>query len=471
MKALQILVSTLLFFSSTTLFAQREEYNRAIINDDREAIIRFGEQLLSTGQPSKKVYSRLALAYKDKNSYSKSIDYLNRAYLLDSNDVKTSLLLSEVYLAKGEEDKALLSLQKVNELDSNNTQALSLMLKFYLSSRNMQSALFFARRLCAIDSSNASYFRNLGRVYESNNESKNALPAYIKAVQLDSSNIGTVLLLSSAQIANNKYTESIATAQMGLAQLPDKNSRLAILLRRNIANAHYRNEEIDSCLTYIKNLINDGDSTETYCDKLGGFASFKKGFYLDASEYLQRVYNKSVDMDSLMFEIPYYLGKSYYEVNDNKNALRYIAKAIDNLKPDHTKLFMGYIEYGNIFEKTRRFSDAIESFNKAKEYDPESTIPYYSISDIYSNEFKEFPKGINELKSFLRKVDEKRKMGKTISPELESSYSSVKKKVERDNEYFFFEVGTDGKKQAYKTKVNSKGEIIEKKPLSPKKVN
>lgn len=469
MKKFILTLITLLF--ANFLFAQYDDFNKAILNDDTKAIIRTGEALINSGHTSKEILKRLASAYRESNNLNKGIAYLKQAYIADSNDVKTSLLLSEVYLAKGEEDKALLSLQKVNELDSNNTQALSLMLKIYLSNRNMQSALFFARRLCAIDSSNASYFRNLGRVYESNNESKNALPAYIKAVQLDSSNIGTVLLLSSAQIANNKYTESIATAQMGLAQLPDKNSRLAILLRRNIANAHYRNEEIDSCLTYIKNLINDGDSTETYCDKLGGFASFKKGFYLDASEYLQRVYNKSVDMDSLMFEIPYYLGKSYYEVNDNKNALRYIAKAIDNLKPDHTKLFMGYIEYGNIFEKARRFSDAIESFNKAKEYDPESTIPYYSISYIYSNEFKEFPKGINELKSFLRKVDEKRKMGKTISPELESSYSSVKKKVERDNEYFFFEVGTDGKKQAYKTKVNSKGEIIEKKPLSPKKVN
>ncbi len=75
MKKISIIIATLLFsITSSTLFAQREEYNHAIINDDREAIIRFGEQLLSTGQPSKEVYRRLALAYKDKNNYSKSID-------------------------------------------------------------------------------------------------------------------------------------------------------------------------------------------------------------------------------------------------------------------------------------------------------------------------------------------------------------------------------------------------------------
>ena len=162
MKKISIIIATLLFsITSSTLFAQREEYNHAIINDDREAIIRFGEQLLSTGQPSKEVYRRLALAYKDKNSYNKSIDYLNRAYLLDSNDVKTSLALGEAYLNYGDEDKAMLSFMKVLDLDSTNTQALSIMLKIHLSNNNKPSAIQTAIMLCDIDSTNAAYFRNL----------------------------------------------------------------------------------------------------------------------------------------------------------------------------------------------------------------------------------------------------------------------------------------------------------------------
>lgn len=465
MKSLQILVSTLLFLSSTTLIAQRDEYNRAIINDDREAIIKFGEQLLSTGQPSKEVYRHLAFAYKDKNSYSKSIDYLNQAYLLDSNDVKTSLALGEAYLNYGDEDRAMLSFMKVLDLDSTNTQALSIMLKVHLSNNNKPSAIQTAIKLCDIDSTNAAYFRNLGRLYETSGGKgiKFALPCYLKAVKLNPTHLGYIILLSNAQIMNNQLDSAIRTVNAGLAIAENPTSRSAILLRRNLANAYYRKKEYDSCLTQIKALKIDGDTLEAYNYKLGGFASFKKGFFLDASEDLQVVYNKSEMGDSLSFDIPFYLGKAYYEVNDTKNANLYLKKVIENLQPNYTQLYNGHMEYARSLEKSKNTEQAIISFNKAKEYDPESTEPYTEIARIYFRVTKEYPKGFRELNSYLHYVDGLRKKKGKVDSSLEQNYTYIKKLIERQNEMTFFEMGTDGKPRFIKEKVNSKGEVIERK--------
>lgn len=466
MKALQILVSTILFLSSTTLFAQHEEYNRAIINDDREAIIRFGEQLLSTGQQSKEVYRRLALAYKDKNSYSKSIDYLNRAYLLDSNDVKTSLALGEAYLNYGDEDKAMLSFMKVLDLDSTNTQALSIMLKIHLSNNNKPSAIQTAIMLCDIDSTNAAYFRNLGRLYETSGGVKYALHCYLKAVELNPTHLGNIILLSNAQIINNQLDSAIRTVKGGLAIAGNPKSRSAILLRRNLANAYYRKKEYDSCLAQIGTLKVDGDTLEAYNYKLGGFASFKKGFFLDASEDLQVVYNKSEMGDSLSFDIPFYLGKAYYEVNDTRNANRYFKKVIENLQPNYTQLYNGHMEYARSLQKSKSIEQAIVSFNKAKEYDPESTEPYSEIANIYEGSFRDYKKGIEELTKYLSLAEKMRSKNGSITPEMESSCKYIKRRIERSTESIFFQSGADGQKKVILEKRNNKGEVIERKEMS-----
>lgn len=467
MKKISIIIATLLFsITSSTLFAQREEYNHAIINDDREAIIRFGEQLLSTGQPSKEVYRRLALAYKDKNSYSKSIDYLNRAYLLDSNDVKTSLALGEAYLNYGDEDKAMLSFMKVLDLDSTNTQALSIMLKIHLSNNNKPSAIQTAIKLCDIDSTNAAYFRNLGRLYETSGGVKYALHCYLKAVALNPTHLGNIILLSNAQIMNNQLDSSIRTVKGGLAIAGNLTSRSALLLRRNLANAYYRKKEYDSCLAQISTLKADGDTLEAYNYKLGGFASFKKGFFLDASEDLQVVYNKSEVGDSLSFDIPFYLGKAYYEINDTKNANKYFSKVIKNLQPNYTQLYNGHMAYAKSLSQGKSYNLAIENFNKAKEYDLESPEPYTEIANIYERSFKDYKKGIEELTKYLNLAEKMRSTNGSISSEMESSSKYIKKRIERSTESFFFQSGADGQKKVIFEKRNNKGEVIERKEMS-----
>lgn len=448
---------------ASSLFAQREEYNRAIINDDNEGIIKYGEMLLYSGKSSKELYRKLAQAYKEKSNYSKCIDYLNRAYQLDSNDVKTSFALGEAYLTKGDEEQAMRSLLKVMDRDSKNTQALSLILKMNLSSGRKDLAEINGLELCSIDSTNSAYFLNLGRIYESSHKDKQSLKAYLKAWELNPNNLTTNLLLSTAQIQNDQIDSAIRTANHGLSIAGNNKSRTAILLRRNIAKAFYRSVQYDSCLAYCAKLKADGDTIEDVTYKQAGYAYYSTKDHLGASEELQKVWDKNMNYVQLTYEIPYYLGKSYLEINDTQKAIKYISKSLESLQPNEEKLYRSHLSYAECYLRVKEYDNAIEQINNAKWYKPENTEPYLQIANIYEHYLKNYAKRNQELKSYLTYVDNIRKKNGTISPKLEDCYNNMKDILEKNVITFSIEKGPDGKMRHLYTKRDANGKILEQK--------
>ncbi len=470
MKRTYLLLVGLLL--TTSLFAQREDFNRAIINENSADIIKYGEMLLfSGGKPTKELYRKLAQAYREKNSYNKSIDYLNRAYELDSSDVKTSFALGEAYLNSGDEELAMNSFLKVIDLDRNNTQALSLILKLNLSSGQRDLAAINALQLCSIDSTNALYFVNLGRIYESGHKDKPALKAYLKARELNPKSLTTSLLLCNAQIQNNQLDSAIRTAYSGLNMAGNPKSRSAILLRRNIAKALYLSGSYDSCLVQVAKLKADGDTIEDETYKRAGYAYLNQKDHLGVSDEFQKVWDKNNNNIQLTFEIPFYLGKSYLEINDPLKAIKYISKSIETLLPNNIKLYKAYIANADCYSRLKKHDSAIEQLNNAKWYLPENTEPYMKIASIYEFELKDYAKRNEEYNSYLKYVDNIRMKNGAIEEKLESSYRYVKDALESNTTSIICRKGADGKMRTVIVKTNAKGEEIERKEYIPKDQN
>lgn len=266
-------------------------FYRAIVDDNTTAIVSYGERILVSKGETKTLLTQLAKAYKDIKQQDKAISYLKRAYQIDSSDAKTSLLLADVYLAKGMEQQAQLSLLKVLDIDSTNTDALSQLFKIYSANKDFLMAESVAIRLCRFAPNNDPYFYSTGKFYDSNNSPKKALPYYIQAHRLDTTNIRYYLALSKSLIINEAYAKAVETAYKGLQLIPKNETNNTILLKRHIANAYLRLEQNDSCLAHTNMLKSLGDTADSYSYKLAGFANFSKGFFLDASENLQVVYN------------------------------------------------------------------------------------------------------------------------------------------------------------------------------------
>lgn len=428
MKTYFLLLAGILL-SSTTLFAQREEYNRAIINDDREAIIKYGELLLSSNQQSKELYRKLAQAYKEKNSYSKSINYLNQAYLLDTNDVRTTISLGEIYLANGDEDKALEYLNLASDIDPTNTYALSLQLKIFLNKGNLTSALKRAAMLCQIDSSNFAHFRNLGIVNLRLGQNKDAAEAFEHAMLLNPKDIFSRSKLCNYLITSAQYEKATKVATDGLALMSDLKSQNAITLRRNLALIQYNQKNADSCINLVRLLRTDGDSIDVYTYKLAGYCYFMKGFYDDAAANLEVLYRKSPEADSLQFQLPFTIAQAYFNIYNLKEARKYIDIAIRNITPLPQLLYNGNLLKGQCSVEAKNYKEGIAAFEEAVRANPTEPTAYTALKNCYLK-MKNRTKAIESLNRYIAVIDKQKEGGIEISKETMEDYRAVKRHLE-----------------------------------------
>ncbi|WP_320052203.1 tetratricopeptide repeat protein [uncultured Acetobacteroides sp.] len=428
MKTYFLLLAGILL-SSTSLFAQREEFNRAIINDDREAIIRYGEQLLLSNHQSKEVYRKLAQAYKEKSSYSKSIDCLNKAYLLDSTDIKTTISLGEIYLANGDEDKALEYFNRTSDIDPSNTYALSLQLKIFLNKGNLTSAQKRATMLCQIDSSNFAHFRNLGIVNLRLGQNKDAAEAFEHAMLLNPKDILSRSKLCSYLITSAQYKKGTKVATDGLALMSDLKSQNAIVLRRNLALIQYNQKNADSCINLVKQLRADGDSIDVYTYKLAGYSYFMKGFYDDAAANLEVLYQKSPEADSLQFQLPFTIAQAYFNMYQLKEAKKYADIAIRNITPSPQLLYSGNLLKGQCSVEAKNYKEGIAAFEEAIQVSPTEPVAYTALKNCYLK-MKNRQKAIESLNRYIAVIDRQKESGLEISKETMEDYRAVKKHIE-----------------------------------------
>jgi tetratricopeptide (TPR) repeat protein len=428
MKTHLLLLAGILL-STSTLFAQREEYNRALINDDREGIIRYGELLLANGAQPKELYRKLAQAYKEKNCYDKSIGYLNHAYLLDSNDVRTSLSLGEIYLANGDEEKALEYLNRASDIDSKNTYALSLQLKIFLNKGNLTSAQNRAAMLCQIDSSNFAHFRNLGMILQRAGQGKDAAEAFERAMRLNPKDIVSRTKLCNLLITSAQNEKATKVAIDGLALLPDTKSQNAIVLKRNLALIQYNQQNADSCISLVKLLRADGDSVDVYTYKLAGYCYFMKGFYDDAAANLEVLFRKSPEADSLQFQLPFTMAQAYFNMYNLKEAKRYLDIAIRDITPSPQMVYSSNLLKGMYLTETKNNHEAILALEEAIKANPSTSAGYIALKNVYTN-MKNYTKARESLKRFISYIDKLRESGATISEDMQQRYRSIKSQIE-----------------------------------------
>lgn len=381
MKTFLLILVGMLF--SSQILAQRENFEKAVLNDEREAIIKFGEQLMANGNASKIIYRRLAAAYRDKNLFEKSAEYLKKAYLLDSNDIKTSLSLGELYTTIGDDEAALDFLNKVSSIDSLNTYALSLQQKIYLSKGNLTSALKRASLICDIDSTNFANFRNLGNILFKMNLYKNAAAAFEKALVLNPNDIFSRVKFCNYLISSGKNEEAATVANEGLARINNPKSQNALILRRNLALIQYNQRNADSCISIVKKLWNDGDTTETYTYKLAGYCYFMKGFYDDAAENLKILYSRSPDGDSLQYQLPFTIAQSYFNLSQMKKAIGYSEVALKNITPLPDQIYNANLLIGQAYATDKNYKLAIQTLEEAIKVAPNKPIAYSILHHLY----------------------------------------------------------------------------------------
>lgn len=134
------------------------------------------------------------------------------------------------------------------------------------------------------------------------------------------------------------------------------------------------------------------------------------------------------------------LDTAYLTAGDENTAIDIFNKslAIDSLNA--IQMTNTYMMLGELNPKRQDYDRALARFDKVKEYNNESAMPYASKKEE-----------TNEIRLFLTRIDKLKDLDVSISKEVEQNYAYMSKRLEILNTKMFFEAGSKGCKLAKQT--------------------
>ena len=279
-------------------------------------------------------------------------------------------------------------LLEVEHLDADNTEYLA---KALFCLGKYDESIEQLERILSLKSDDEQAMSNIGINYFLKEDYDTAIAYFNKSLERDSDNV-TVLsykMLSHAFL--KEYDNAIECGE----QILKGNSKNTLVINRLI-DYHFELENYNDCLDYISQIEYKDDykkalilyeskryeecieasskikTAESYF--LAGKAYHKLGNTLKAVRYLNKSYEKDLNIDAL-FEI----GEIYFEAEDYRRSVTFLKKVLvhdDSNIEAYNKIAVAYLNSGN-------WHDAIEYGEKALEISAQVPQAYITIAEAH----------------------------------------------------------------------------------------
>ncbi|MCT4646642.1 MAG: tetratricopeptide repeat protein [Carboxylicivirga sp.] len=324
---------------------------------------------------------------------------------INSLDREEYYYLSLAYQQTGYPDKAINKL--LNNIQNLNTKEEDLLCRCYIQTGNYEKALPLCNKKYLVAPTDA---KNIIRLAEINNFHKNYtynIEILGKYVSQDSLNYSINLLLAESYQKSKQIEDAIEVYKMILAQYPE-NLKVALRLGQLYNSQKKYVECHELCVPYIDKLENNRNFL-----LLAGIANFKNGSNHNAKVMFSRLeaqgdssfitkkhlgityyrlenFDKATtyllaameikDMDP---EVAYFLGASLEQSNQPLDGKQYLLLAQELIKPSPALMEKSNVKLALMHFDTNHYTEAIQYYELAFEYSPETCQYLYHIATIY----------------------------------------------------------------------------------------
>lgn len=318
-------------------------------------------------------------------NFSKAIDIYEG---LDGvKEIKAKI--AKAYIAIGNYDEALEAYKSAIEespdddlLKYDYAKLLSKTKKFKLAEEQFN-------QLMNIDYRNPNYHYELGLVLEKLNDST-ALNRFRTAYDLDKTHQKAIFKIAKDYLVRRLHEQSHKYIDVGLSTY-ENNVELISLKAQN----YYWQENYKEAIKWFKKLLQLNESSEFIHEKLS-LSYYQEYDYHKALEHRLKV----LEINPLDAVSMYVIGTYYEDLKDLEKAEDYIKRAL--LLMDRA-LDAEYTRLGIIYNRQKRYGEAIEMFKIAIKEDPETFgAPFYMVmaQDKY---YKDIDERIKVFETFKKK--------------------------------------------------------------------
>lgn len=305
-----------------------------------------------------------AMVSTDTKLTDEAVKYIEQAIELDKKNYEVLITAGDVFLEKNEGGKAATMYENAIALQKNNPKAYTRVSNIWLRVKNAEATKTELDRALAINPDYAPALKNLAEFYSQSKKYVKAKEAFLKYLQN-----------SEASSANK--------------------ARYARIL--------FRNKEYAEALIVINDL-QQTDKSDLYLYRLAGYSYYETGNEtkdttkfrpgVEALEYFMA----KIDPKKILSNDYEYLGKLYSRIpGEDSLAVVNITKAIE-MDPNKVELLK---EAGMIYNKLKRFDQAIVYFERYISVAPKVQLVDYQLLGLASYYGKQYPKADSAFAKLL----------------------------------------------------------------------
>lgn len=317
--------------------------------------------------------------------YTQAINYYKKL----ENSTKKNESIAKSYLALGNLEQAIINYQKTLEESPND-----MLIKFQLAKllaknkkNNASQKLLF--QLIKFDSLNPNYHYYSAKNFQSLDSTKKAQQFFLKTFKLDTTHQNAIYELAKFNLTKRKYDIANYYVEKGLEASPN-NAKLISIKAQN----YYWKEDYHKAKDAFIKLIDLKESSLFVYEKLS-YCYARTYDYENAIVIL----NKAIQINPKDYNNIYRLGLYYEKLGDYEKAKKNIQKS---LKMQDVPLDAEYRKLGTIFNKQKKYDEAIKAFNLAIKENPEDELSYFYKLSSKLKYYKDTNAKISEIEKFQK---------------------------------------------------------------------
>jgi len=275
-------------------------------------------QLLSKVKPANFASNvKTAKIYEQIEEYSKAIIYYEKA-LRFKDDMFVNISVGKIYQKLDNSKKAISIFEKVLEENPNNLLLKYHLGKLFLSERKATKAIDLFNDLIKKDAENANYSYQLARGYALKRKGDLMINSFLDAYRKDKKHIKSIYQLANSFYLIRKDDSTNLFIEKGLALLPNH-----INLNRLKVNRFYKKKQYAKAIKTLKHLDSIAPN-ETYTLNMMAKSYYNLQDYKNAKKYFQ----KSLKIDRNDYKIYTYLGNVEIELDNWRQAMFHYSSAL-----------------------------------------------------------------------------------------------------------------------------------------------
>jgi tetratricopeptide (TPR) repeat protein len=384
-------------------YALSQDIDRLILNNDFDKALELIDSQLVKNDVQPLLYLKKGTILEKKFDYSNALKCLEKAYMLDSSNVRILNELASVHSGLGNYRKALPYCQTIFEKDTTNLVNAIGLVHCYFNLKNYREPYKILFSAYARDSNNLFVNKQLAYAAMRTGHDSLAIALYNKVIGQNPSDLSNYTYLVSVFQKKDNYTKVVETLEKGFAAFPDETSLLI-----KLGDAHFAKRKYANAAESYEKYLSKGDSVYEVMKNLGLCYYYGKR----TKEGLELLENcltlKPNDPVTGLF-----IGLCYKDLKDYDQSIAYLNFASRNALPYYLSDL--YSQLGNVYSEERDFKKAVRSLKKAYNLDTTKYEILFKIANTYDVWQKDKTQAIRYYNSYLKSPKEDNEMHRSLT--------------------------------------------------------